>query len=135
MCRCLSTHRTERETPFLWQSVRDQRLHVVAGELVAAVQEGELDHEEEADDLAAELLDELRLRLRGAAGGEHVVVDDHPSSRRDRVRVHVEAVLAVLQVVRRLDRVPRQLPRLSSGDEAAAETVRERAAEDEAPPL
>ena len=44
----------------------------------------------------------------------------------------LEAVGAVLEVVRRLDGLPGQLARLSGGHEAAAEPVGECAAEDEA---
>ena len=58
----------------------DQREDVVALELLAAVQELELDHEREPDHLAAELLDEVDLGLRRAARGEQVVVDEDARS-------------------------------------------------------
>ena len=44
--------------------VLDERVEVVAGELLAAVEERQLDDEVDADDVAAELLDEPRDRLR-----------------------------------------------------------------------
>ena len=59
--------------------------------------------------IAAELLDELDRRLRGAAGREHVVVDEHALARRDRVGVHLERVEAVLERVLDADRPPGQL--------------------------
>ena len=51
---------------------------------------------------------------------------------RDRVRVELERVEAVLELVLGADRVPGQLAGLPRGHEAAAEPVRQRAAEDEA---
>ena len=53
----------------------DQREDVVAFELLAAVQEVELDHECEPHDLAPELLDEVDLRPGRPSGREQVVVD------------------------------------------------------------
>ena len=43
------------------RSVRDQRLEVVPASCFAAAEEVELDHEGDADDLAAELLDEVAI--------------------------------------------------------------------------
>src|SRR6185312_15242905 len=68
-------------------SVLDQRADVVAVELLAPVQELELDHEREADDLSAELLHEVDLRLRRPPGGEKIVVDEDARSVLDRIRV------------------------------------------------
>src|SRR2546426_22673 len=76
--------------------ILNQREDVVPGQLVATVQELQLDDECATDDLAAELLDETRDRLDGAARREHVVVDEHAGAVRDRVRVKLERILAVL---------------------------------------
>src|SRR5581483_8190021 len=110
--------------------VPKQREDVVARELLAAAEELELDDERQADDLAAELLDQLDRRLRRAAGREHVVVDQHPLPRDDRVRVYLQGVEPVLERVLRRHGPPRQLPGLSRRDEPAAEPARERAAGD-----
>ncbi len=59
--------------------VLDQRMNVVALETLPAVQEREVDDEGNANDLPAELLDQPSDRLDRAAGGEHVVVDEHPN--------------------------------------------------------
>src|SRR3990172_1614283 len=99
-------------------SVLDQGMDGVAGELVFAVEEGQLDQEDGADDDAAELLDELTLRLRRTTCREHVVEHDDARARSDRVPVHLQAVRPVLEVVRRLDCLPRKLPRLPCRDEA-----------------
>ena len=52
-------------------------------------------------------------RRRGAAGGEHVVDDQHPLARRDRVAVDLEQVGAVLELVLLALDLPRQLARLA----------------------
>ena len=52
-------------------------MRLVRGDRRAPGQEGELDEKRAADDLAAELLDELAQRPRGAAGGQQVVVHEH----------------------------------------------------------
>ena len=57
----------------------EEREDVVALEPLAAVQELELDDERQADDLAAELLDELDGRLRGPPRRQDVVVDQRPA--------------------------------------------------------
>ena len=93
---------------------------------------GELDHEQRADDDPAEPLHELDLGAGRTAGGEHVVEDDHAGAGLDRVDVNLERIRAVLEVVARLDRLPGQLAGLPRGHEAAAERVGERTAEDEA---
>ena len=87
----------------------------------------------DADDLAAELLDELDLRLRRAAGREHVVVDQHALARAtiasacssSASKPYSSAYFAL--TVRH-----GSLPGLRAGDEAAAEPAGERAAGDEA---
>ena len=64
-------------------------MHVVLGEPVAPLEEVELDHECDADDLAAQLADEVGHRSDRAARREDVVVDEHPSAFRERVRVQL----------------------------------------------
>src|SRR4051812_4355619 len=113
-------------------SVLDQRAEVVAVELLASVQELELDDECEADDLSAKLLDEVDLRLRRPARGEKIVVDEDARAARDRVRVQLESVEAVLESVLGAHRPPGQLSRLARSHEPALEPVGERGAEDEA---
>src|SRR5919198_4828405 len=83
--------------------VLDQRENVVALEAVAAVQELKLDHEGEPDDLPAELLDEVDLRLRRPPCREQIVVDEHALPGRDCVGVELERVEAVLERVLHAD--------------------------------
>src|SRR5215468_95862 len=66
--------------PFL---VGDEALHLVALEVVPAAEVGELDGEAQAHDLAAQTLDQPDCSSRRAAGGEHVVDDQHPLPRSD----------------------------------------------------
>src|SRR5438105_1582112 len=79
--------------------VGDQGQHLAAGQLLAAVEKAELDHEAQSHDGAAELLDQADRRRRGPAGGEHVVDDDHLVAGLDGVTVDLEEVSAVLELV------------------------------------
>src|SRR6266545_5342949 len=114
------------------ESVLDQRVEVVAGQPLAAAEEGQLDDEADAADLPPELLDEAADRFHGPARREHVVVDEHPRALRDQVRMQLERVRAVLELVRRADRLRRQLAGAARGNEAATDLARDRRAEDEA---
>ena len=60
------------------------------------------------------LLDELDLRACRSPRGEHVVEDDDPRTLGNRVAVHLQAVGAVLERVRRLHGLTRQLSRASA---------------------
>ena len=77
----------------------DQREDVVLRDLLQTLEEVQLDDELEPHHLAAELLDELRERLRGAAGRQHVVVDEHARAVAERVGAELERVRAVLERV------------------------------------
>src|SRR6266508_3263929 len=113
-------------------SVPDEAEELIALDLLAPVQEAELDEGGDADHLAAEPLDQPGGGPRGAAGGEHVVHDQHPLAGGDRVGVELEGGGAVLQrVLLGLDAV-RQLAGLADGHEAGAEVVGDRRGEDEA---
>ena len=81
--------------------------------------------------MPSEALDELDLRPSRSTRREHVVEDDDPRTLGDCVAVHLQAVGAVLERVRRLDGLTRQLSGLPRRDEAGPELVRERRAEDE----
>src|SRR5439155_802100 len=59
-------------------SVPDQREDVATAELLAPLQEAELDHAGDAVDLAADLLDERGRRRRRTARGQDVVDDQNP---------------------------------------------------------
>jgi hypothetical protein len=74
-------------------------------------------------------LDELDLRTRSPPRRVHVVEYDDARFGRHRVLVHLEAVRAVLERVRGLNRLARKLARLARGDEACAKRIGERRAE------
>src|SRR5207249_6099115 len=86
--------------------VDDQGMQRIVLELVAPVKERQLDHECDADDAAAELLDEAEGRGHRASRCQQVVDGEHPLTRHDRVRVDGERVPAVLELVLHLDRLP-----------------------------
>ena len=68
----------------------------------------------------------------GAAGGQHVVDEQHPLTRRERVAVHLDGGLAVLQLVGHGVGLAGQLAGLAHRDEADTERQRHRGAEREA---
>ena len=57
------------------------RVHLVAGELRAAAQVGQLQHHADPADGVIGTLDEACRRGEGAAGGQHVVEDEHARGR------------------------------------------------------
>jgi hypothetical protein len=110
-------------------------MQVVLGEPLAAAQERQLDDEATAHDLPAELLHEVRDRLHGAAGRQHVVVDQDARAFSDQVGVQLERVLAVLERVGGPHGLRRELPGPPGREESRADLVRDRRTEDEAPGL
>src|SRR5438309_2544277 len=112
--------------------VADQRVQRVALDLPAPVEERQLDHERDADDLAAELLDQPERRRHRPAGREQIVDGEDLLAGPDSVHVDRERVPAVLELVLDFDRLPGELAELPHRHEARAELVGERAAEDEA---
>ena len=97
-----------------------KRENVVAGKLAAAVEEGQFDHEGEAGNLAAQLLDQLAGCGRGPARGQQVIHDEHALARFHRVAVNLERVLAIFEIVGDLDRVRGKLARLANRDEPSS---------------
>src|SRR5438128_12464753 len=87
--------------------VDDEGMQRVVPQLVAAVEERELDQERHAHDLASELLDQPERRSHRPARGEPVVDGEHALPRLHRVLVDRERVAPVLELV--LD--PAGLPR------------------------
>src|SRR5262245_40280135 len=80
-------------------SVSDEAEELIAFDLLPAREELELDQGGDADDLAAEALDQPRRRPGGAAGGEHVVDDQDPLPGDDGVGVQLKGGGAVLERV------------------------------------
>ena len=109
---------------------------VVVPQVLAPVEEAQLDDETPSRPPRPPRLS-TRCAVASAvpAGGQHVVHDQHPLPRLDRVPVHLQGVGAVLQGVLPLDAHRRELPLLAHGHEAGPQEVRHRAGEDEPPRL
>ena len=88
-----------------------------------------------ADDLGTEPAHQPQRRDQGAAGGQHVVDDEHPGARLQGVTVHLDGRLAVLQGVRRLLGRAGQLAGLAHGHDARSRRVADRRGEQETPGL
>src|SRR5215218_10557532 len=112
-------------------SVPDEAEELVALDQLPALEELKLDQGGDADDLAAEALDQPGRGPGGAAGGQHVVDDQDPLAGDDRVGVQLQGGGAVLErVLLGLDLVG-QLARLADGHEAGPEVVGDRRGQDE----
>src|SRR5437868_2829602 len=98
-----------RSTVLIGSLVMEQRQDVASGELAAAVEEVELDHEAEPGDLGPEALDQADGGCSRATGGEDVVDHQHPLVESDRVAVQLQQARAVLQLVGLGLDFPRQL--------------------------
>src|SRR5271154_4875862 len=103
-----------------------------AGELGAAIEEGEFDGEGGAGYFAAELLDQLDGGCRGAAGGKQIVAEQHGLAGLDGVLVDFELVRAVFELVGDGGSFPGKLFGFAHGNETGAESIGERGSEDEA---
>jgi site-specific recombinase XerD len=103
-----------------------------ARELAYALQEVDLDQKSGADDLCALPARELEASLGCAAGGDHVVDDQHAAAAGECVAVHLERVGPVFQRV--LGAIARawQLAGLAHRDERGPQRERERRREHEA---
>src|SRR5262245_16654095 len=88
-----------------------------------AVQEGQLQQYGQSDDLASGAGDELGGGLGGTAGGQHVVDDQHPLARCERVLVDLDRLGAVLEVVGLVVGGRGQLALLAYGNEPRPEVV------------
>jgi hypothetical protein len=99
--------------------ITDNRVNVLARQLLPAREELELDEEREAGHLAAEPFDQAHHGRGGAAGREHVVDDEHPLSRLDRVTMDLQQVGAVLELVLLALDLPRSFPALRTGTNPA----------------
>ena len=78
------------------------------------------------------LRDHARDGGRGAARRDHVVDDQIAPAAADRIRVHLEMIEAVLELVANRDRRARQLAALAHELQRQPKPLRERRAEDEA---
>jgi len=103
---------------------------VLAGQFRAAVEEGQLDHEPQSDDLACHILHQFHGSGRGAAGGQQIVDDEHALTRRDVIAVDLQAICSVFEIVADAHTFRRQLLRFAHGHESGAERVGERGGED-----
>src|SRR5687767_7075257 len=111
--------------------VVEQRQDVAFRELPPAVQEAELDHEGQPDDLGPEALDQADRGGGRPAGRQDVVDHEHPLVEGDRVAVQLEETRAVLQLVGLGLDFPWQLADLADRHEAGTQPVGHRRGDDE----
>ncbi len=97
-----------------------------------ALQEAQLHQEGAADDLGAQAGHEIAQGARRPAGGQQVVVDEHPGAVGQRIGVDLEGVETVLEGVLGADRLRGQLAGLARGHEPGPELAGQRRPEDEA---
>src|SRR5438477_7292544 len=112
------------------RSVSDQA-EDLALQLVASLEEGQLQQKSVAGELRSELSHQSARGRRGAPGRDDVVHHQRALARPQRVVVDLQAVGAVLQVVGMGDLARRQLALLADRDEAGAQAVGEHGAENE----
>src|SRR5271154_41928 len=112
--------------------VGKQRVDLARGQPLASVQVGELDQKAAAHHLAAELIDELAQRRRGATRGEQVVVYQHAPGAGEGVGVQLQLTGAVLEQVFGADGLIRELAGLAREHEPCVELERQGGAEQEA---
>ena len=103
-------------------------MKVVRLQAFAAAEERQLDDEGHPDHLGAEAFDQAGDCLDGAAGREHIVVNQYAVAIPDRLRMQLERILAVLERVGGADRLRGQLAGTSRRDEATANLARDRVA-------
>src|SRR4029453_2834002 len=87
--------------------IDDERMHRMLLELVAAMEERGLDHERDAHDAPAQLIDQAQRRRHRAAGAQQGVDHEDALPDLDRVFVDGERVAAVLELVLDLDGLAR----------------------------
>ena len=81
------------------ESVGEQGLDIVAVQVVAAIEVGELDDDSNTRDCAARALDELYGGGQRTAGRDEVIDDQDPVTRLNRVYMDFDRVGAVLELV------------------------------------
>src|SRR5262245_56184311 len=113
-------------------SVLQDDEYVLALQLAASVQIGELDEERDALDPPAELLDEPDSRPCRSSSRQQIVDNQNALSRLDRILVHFQAVTAVFQLVGGAHRRRRQFAELAHRHEAGTDAIGNRRAQNEA---
>src|SRR3984893_6894301 len=98
----------------------------------AALEERELDYEQEHADLAPLLLHQLARAPGGAAGRKQVIDHRHLLAGPDRVHVRLQRALAVLERVLDPIRPVRELPELANRREPDLQAIGESGPKDEA---
>src|SRR6266853_1367802 len=112
--------------------IMHERLDVQPRQLVAALEEIELNDELEADDFAAQLADQLRHRRRSPASGEHVIDNQDATADFDGVAMDLQHVGAVFELIFDALRRRGELPGLAHGDESGAQRIGHGGGEDKA---
>lgn len=110
-------------------------MDVVPGEFPTSVQTLQLNEKIKSDNRAAELTNETDRRFRRSSGGQQVIDDQDMLSHFDRITVHREAIVSVLEAVFHFITIGWKFPRLANWDKSSAKTCGENPAKDKAPRL
>jgi len=84
----------------------------------SAIERGQFDQHARADDVDLQLPEQRMCRGHGAAGGQHVIDQQHARIGRQRVGMQFEEVLAVFECIDLRQRAARQFARLAHRYEA-----------------
>src|SRR5262245_29016104 len=107
-------------------------LDALPGETGRAAEIGQVDDESSTNHVGTELAQQFDRGFGRAAGGDQVVDEEHRLARLQSILMDFDDVDAVFELVFLTDGLGRQLALLADRYEAAAQTVSDRAAEDEA---
>src|SRR5262245_20383475 len=107
-------------------------MEIVFVEAGAAFEEGKLDEDSNADDVAIEGFDEVTAGFHGAAGGEEVIDDGAFFTFFDGVLMDFQRVLSVFKVVGEGDFLRGEFAGLANGNKAARKRLGDSRAENEA---
>src|ERR1700682_6114946 len=111
--------------------VNDLTDYFDVGQALAPAQVFELDEDLDPAHLPAQLADQANRGGRGAARRQYIIDDQHLLAGLDGVRVKLELIRSVLELVGVADGLPRQLTDFADRDEAGVELDRDRRARDE----
>ncbi len=108
-------------------------MHIAAGHFLATVEAGEFDEDCHTSDFTAELLHQVAAGFHGSTGRKHIIDDQHALAFDDRILVHFQGVLPILQIIGHRHLLMGQLSGLSNHLKACTDCASNGSTKDEAP--